>query len=103
MRLFTVCLLFFATTVQAHDELDYKTNYLFIWTGNCAHRLIPSFEAQGMPWNFAFSMASQGCSCVIDKFREQYTHTQLLSLRDEEREERSLYFAQVCAGKIKEM
>jgi len=56
-----------------------------------------------MPWNFAFSMASQGCSCVIDKFRENYTHNELLSLSDEEREERSLYFAQVCSGVTKEM
>jgi len=103
MRPLLFCLLFCAATVQAHDELEYKTNYLFIWAGNCTHRLIPSFEARGMPWNFAFSMASQGCSCVIDKFREQYTHTQLLSLRDEEREERSLYFAQVCGGVTKEM
>ena len=103
MKLLLLFLLFLASTVQAHDELDYKTNYLFVWTGNCAHRLIPSFEAQGMPWNFAFSMASQGCSCVIDKFREQYTHTELLSLSDEEREERSLYFAQVCGGVTKEM
>jgi len=56
-----------------------------------------------MPWNFAFSLASQGCSCVIDKFRENYTHTELLSLSDEEREERSLYFAQVCGGQVKEL
>jgi hypothetical protein len=65
--------------------------------------MISNYERQGMPWNFAFSLASQGCSCVIDKFREQYTHTELLSLSDEEREERSLYFAQVCGGVTKEM
>jgi len=56
-----------------------------------------------MPWDFAFSMASQGCSCVIDKFRENYTHDQLLALSDKEREERSLYFAQVCGGITQEM
>jgi hypothetical protein len=103
MRLLLLLLLFLASTAMAHDELDYKTNYLFVWTGNCAHRLIPSFEAQGMPWNFAFSMASQGCSCVIDKFREQYTQTEVMALTDAEREERSLYFAQVCSGITKEM
>jgi hypothetical protein len=65
--------------------------------------MIPNYERQGMPFNFAFSLASQGCSCVIDRFREQYTHTELLSLSDEEREERSLYFAQVCGGVTKEM
>ena len=56
-----------------------------------------------MPWNFAFSMASQGCSCVIDKFREQYTQAEVMALTDAEREERSLYFAQVCSGITKEM
>ena len=96
-------LLFLASTVQGHEELDYKTHYLFMWTGNCTNRLIPTFQQRGVPWNFAFSLASQGCSCVIDKFREQYTHTELLSLSDEEREERSLYFAQVCGGVTKEM
>ena len=96
-------LLLILSTTAVATELDYKTHYLFIWTGNCAHQLIPSFEAQGMPWNFAFSMASQDCSCVIDKFRENYTHNELLSLSDEEREERSGNFAQVCAGQVKEM
>jgi hypothetical protein len=103
MRLLLLLLLFFTSMVQAHDELDYKTNYLFVWTGNCTHRLIPTYERQGMPWNFAFSMASQGCSCVIDKFREQYTQTEVMALTDAEREERSLYFAQVCSGITKEM
>jgi len=103
MKLLFLLLIFLATTVQAHEELDYKTHYLFMWTGNCTSRMIPNYERQGMPWNFAFSLASQGCSCVIDKFREQYTHNELLSLSDAEREERSLYFAQVCGGVTKEM
>lgn len=95
-------LLLLATSVSA-TELDYKTHYLFMWTGNCTNRLIPTYEQKGVPWNFAFSMASQGCSCVIDKFREQYTQTEVMSLSDQEREERSLYFAQVCGGITKEM
>jgi len=95
-------LLLLATTISA-DELEFKTHYLFIWTGNCTSRMIPTYESKGMPWNFAFSMASQGCSCVIDKFRENYTHDELLSLSDAEREEQSLYYAQVCGGVTKEM
>jgi hypothetical protein len=95
-------LLILSTTAVA-TELDYKTHYLFVWTGNCTSRMIPTYESKGMPWNFAFSLASQGCSCVIDKFRENYTHNELLSLSDEVREERSLYFAQVCGGVTKEM
>jgi hypothetical protein len=95
--------LFLLSTTAVATELDYKTHYLFMWTGNCTHRLIPTYERQGMPWNFAFSMASQGCSCVIDKFREQYTQAEVMSLSDQEREERSLYFAQVCSGITKEL
>jgi hypothetical protein len=100
---FLLPLLLLATTIQAHEDLDYKTHYLFMWTGNCTNRLIPTYEQRGVPWNFAFSMASQGCSCVIDKFREQYTQTEVMALSDQEREERSLYFAQVCSGITKEM
>ena len=101
MKLLLPLLLLSTTAVAA--ELEYKTHYLFIWTGNCTSRMIPSYERQGMPWKFAFSLASQGCSCVIDKFRENYTHNELLSLSDEEREERSLYFAQVCGGITQEL
>jgi len=95
-------LLLLSTTAVA-TELDYKTHYLFLWTGKCTSRMIPTYESKGMPWNFAFSMASQGCSCVIDKFRENYTHDQLLALSDLEREEQSLYYAQVCGGITQEM
>lgn len=102
MKLLFLSLIFLATTVQAHED-DYKTHYLFMWTGNCTNRLIPTYEQKGVPWNFAFSMASQGCSCVIDKFRENYTHDELLSLSDKEREEQSLYYAQVCSGITKEL
>jgi hypothetical protein len=103
VRLLLLSLIFFGTTVQAHEELDYRTHYLFMWTGNCTNRLIPTFQQRGVPWTYSFSLASQNCSCVIDKFREQYTQTEVMSLSDQEREERSLYFAKVCAGKIKEM
>ena len=95
-------LLLLSTTAVA-NELEYKTHYLFIWTGNCTSRMIPTYESRGMPWDFAFSLASQGCSCVIDKFRENYTHDQLLALSDLEREEQSLYYAQVCGGITQEM
>jgi hypothetical protein len=103
MKLLLIFFLFLATVAKAHEELDYKTHYLFMWTGNCTNRLIPTYEQKGVPWNFAFSMASQGCSCVIDKFRENYTHDELLSLSDLEREEKSLYYAQVCGGITKEL
>jgi len=103
MKLLLIFFLFLATVAKAHEELDYKTHYLFMWTGNCTNRLIPTYEQKGVPWNFAFSMASQGCSCVIDKFREQYSQTEVMSLTDAEREERLLYFAQVCSGITKEM
>ena len=95
--------LFLLSTTAVATELEFKTHYLFIWAGNCTSRMIPNYERQGMPWNFAFSLASQGCSCVIDKFRENYTHDQLLALSDKEREEQSLYYAQVCSGITQEM
>jgi hypothetical protein len=99
-----IALLLPATLYAAEPaELEYKTHFLFTWTSSCVQRILPDYQRQGMPYLFAVSMASQGCSCVIDKFRENYTHNELLSLSDEEREERSLYFAQVCGGVTKEM
>lgn len=103
MVLLFLSLIFLATTVQAHEELDYKTHYLFMWTGNCTNRLIPTFEQRGVPWSYSFSLASQSCSCVIDKFREDYTQNEVMALTYEERAERSSYYAKVCGGQIKEM
>jgi hypothetical protein len=96
-------LLLLATTVQAHDELDYKTHYLFMWTGNCVQKILPDFQRQGMPYLFALSMASQGCGCVIDKFREKHTQDEVLGFSEEERLEKSMYYTQICAGQVKEM
>ena len=103
MRLFTVCLLFFATTAQAHNELEYKTHFLFTWSGNCVQKILPDFQRQGMPYFFALSMASQGCGCVIDEFRKKHTKDEVLGFSEEERLEKSMYYTQICAGQIKEM
>ena len=103
MKLLFLLLIALATTVQAHEEHDYKTHYLFIWTGNCTNRLIPTFQQRGVPWSYSFSLASQSCSCVIDQFRQDYTQNEVMLLTDEERSERSFYYTQVCHGQIKEM
>ena len=96
-------LLFLASTVQAHEQLEYKTHFLFTWSGNCVQKILPDFQRQGMPYLFALSMASQGCGCVIDEFRKHHTQTEVLGFSDEERMERSMYYTQICAGEVKEM
>ena len=103
MKLLYLLLIVLATTVQAHEEPDYQTHYLFIWTGNCTNQLIPTFQQRGVPWSYSFSLASQSCSCVIDQFRKDYTQNEVMLLTDKERSERSLYYTQVCHGQIKEM
>ena len=95
-------LLFLTTTVQA-NELDYKTHFLFTWSSSCVQRILPEFQRQGMPYLFAVSMASQGCGCVIDQFRQKHTQTEVLGFSDEERMKKSMYYTQICAGEIKEM
>ena len=95
-------LLFLTTTVQA-NELDYKTHFLFTWTSSCVQRILPEFQGQGMPYLFAVSMASQGCGCVIDQFRQKHTQTEVLGFSDEERMEKSMYYTQICAGEVREM
>ena len=96
-------LLFLATTVQAHEQLEYKTHFLFTWSGNCVQKILPDFQRQGMPYLFALSMASQGCGCVIDEFRKHHTQDEVLGFSDEERMEKSMYYTRICAGEIKEM
>ncbi len=103
MKLLVLSLIFLATTVQAHEELDYKTNFLFTWSSSCVQRILPEFQRQGMPYLFAFSMASQGCGCVIDEFRKKHTQTEVLGFSDAERMKKSMYYTQICAGEIKEM
>jgi len=96
-------LLFLASTAQAHEQLEYKTHFLFTWSGNCVQKILPDFQRQGMPYLFALSMASQGCGCVIDEFRKHHTQDEVLGFSDDERMERSMYYTQICAGEIKEM
>jgi len=100
---FLLLLLFLTTTAKAHEELEYKTRFLFTWTSNCVQRILPEFQRQGMPYQFALSMASQGCGCVIDQFRKKHTQTEVLGFSDEERMKKSMYYTQICVGEIKEM
>jgi hypothetical protein len=103
VKLLPFLLLFLGSTVQAHDELEYKTHFLFTWTSNCVQKILPDFQRQGMPYLFAVSMASQGCGCVIDEFRKHHTQNDVLGFSDEERMEKSMYYTQICAGEVKEM
>lgn len=103
MRHLLFFLLFFTTTVLAHDELEYKTHFLFTWTSSCVQRILPDYQRQGMPYLFSVSMASQGCGCVIDEFRKHHTQDEVLGFSDEERMEKSMYYTRICAGEIKEM
>jgi hypothetical protein len=103
MRLLFLSLIFLATTIQAHEELEYKTHFLFTWSGNCVQKILPDFQRQGMPYLFALSMASQGCGCVIDEFRKKHTQDEVLGFSEEERLEKSMYYTQICAGQIKEL
>jgi len=96
-------LLFLASTTQAHEQLEYKTHFLFTWSGNCVQKILPDFQRQGMPYLFALSMASQGCGCVIDEFRKHHTQDEVLGFSDDERMERSMYYTRICAGEIQEM
>lgn len=103
MKPLLLLLLFLASTVQAHEQLEYKTHFLFTWSGNCVQKILPDFQRQGMPYLFALSMASQGCGCVIDEFRKHHTQDEVLGFSDEERMERSMYYTKICAGEIQEM
>lgn len=101
--LLLLLLLFFTTAAQAHEELEYKTRFLFTWSVNCVQRILPDFQRQGMPYLFALSMASQGCGCVIDEFRKKHTKNEVLGFSEEERLKKSMYYTQICAGEVKEM
>ena len=77
-------------------ELDYKTAFLWQWVTACAQVMAPQFERQGMPRHFAQNHAVQGCSCVIDRFRENYLFTDVVKLTIDERRAAGARFAEQC-------
>ena len=77
-------------------ELEYKTAFLWNWVTACAQIMAPQFERQGMPRHFAQTHAVEGCSCVIDRFRENYLFTDVVKLTVDERRAAGAQFAEQC-------
>ena len=67
------------------QELEYKTLFIATWVYSCANKMQQSFLEMGMPQQLALQEAIRKCSCVIDHFRTDFNHSQLVTMNEEDR------------------
>lgn len=91
-----------ATPVTPEDSVQARASYsaLFIaqWVYNCTTQIAPRFGANGMPQQLALQYAAQECSCVIDKFRNEFTQTEVINMTVEDRSAFGDTYARQCLG-----
>ena len=66
-------------------ELEYKTLFIATWVYSCANKMQQNFLQLGMPQQLALQEAIRKCSCVIDHFRRDFSHSQLITMHEEDR------------------
>ena len=67
------------------QEPEYKTLFIATWVFNCAQAMQPNFMQLGMHPQLALQESIRKCSCVIDKFRLDFKHADLVALNDKDR------------------
>lgn len=67
------------------QEPEYKTLFLATWVYSCANKMQHNFLEMGMPQQLALQEAIRKCSCVIDYFRRDFSHSQLITMNEEDR------------------
>jgi hypothetical protein len=86
----------------SENSASYPTQFLVQWVYNCMQSIVPQYQAQGMPQQFAASLAMTHCSCVIDEFRKAFNQTEVLGMSFEDRAAFGETFAAQCVGLKKE-
>ena len=66
-------------------ELEYKTLFIATWVYSCANKMQQNFLQLGMPQQLALQEAIRKCSWVIDHFRRDFSHSQLITMHEEDR------------------
>ena len=93
---------FVPAAYTAEDSVQARASYsaLFIaqWVYNCTTQIAPRFGANGFPQQLALQYAAQECSCVIDKFMNEFTQTEVINMTMEDRSAFGETFARQCLG-----
>ena len=93
---------FVPAAYTAEDSVQARASYsaLFIaqWVYNCTTQIAPRFGANGLPQQLALQYAAQECSCVIDKFMNEFTQTEVINMTMEDRSAFGDTFARQCLG-----
>lgn len=91
-----------ALAQAVENKLQQRASYsaLFIaqWVYNCTTQIAPRFGANGLPQQLALQYAAQECSCVIDKFMNEFTQTEVINMTMEDRSAFGDTFARQCLG-----
>ena len=99
--LFLILLFTFLKTGLAVDnntlsKLDYPSPFLMQWIYNCSEALKPSYEMRGIHPEFAIREAIMKCACVVDKFRLNFSQTEVGNMDTSDRRLWSEKFTQEC-------
>lgn len=82
----------------SENSASYPTYFLVQWVYNCMQSIVPQYQAEGMPQQFAASLAMTHCSCVIDEFRKAFSQTEVMGMSVEDRAAFGEGYAGKCIG-----
>ena len=80
------------------QRASYSALFIAQWVYNCTTQIAPRFGANGFPQQLALQYAAQECSCVIDKFMNEFTQTEVINMTMEDRSAFGDTFARQCLG-----
>lgn len=83
---------------SGENSASFHTEFLVQWVYNCMQAIVPSYERQGMPPQFAASMGMTHCSCVIDEFRKAFSQMEVISMSPQDRAAFGEGYAAQCIG-----
>jgi hypothetical protein len=87
--------------VPASDvSQNYSTMWLMQWLHQCSSALSPSYRIRGLPEQQAMQKSIYDCSCVIDKFRSNFSQAEVDSMFVEDRHLFSEQYTKDCLGVV---
>lgn len=98
-KFLAIGLLLLPTVLQGVERAEYKTLFLIQWVYNCSQQMSPHYQmTYGLPSPIALQEAIKACSCVIDKFREDFSYEAITGLPAEERAQFGEGYSAQCLG-----
>jgi hypothetical protein len=85
-----------STANRIQQRASYSALFIAQWVYNCTTQIAPRFGANGLPQQLALQYAAQECSCVIDKFMNEFNQTEIINMTMEDRSAFGDTFARQC-------